>query len=63
MQGQLNVRLESKSKIQSLSNVDGSEDRSFLIFMVLFPLINVAICFAGGYAVMLSYSKSVKIEH
>ena len=26
--------------------------------MVLFPLINVAICFAGGYAVMLSYSKS-----
>ena len=33
------------------------EDRSFFFYMVVFPLINIAICFLGAYSIMQSYSE------
>ena len=33
------------------------EDRSFFIYMVVFPLINIAICIIGAFTIMQSYSK------
>ena len=33
------------------------EDRSFFIYMVVFPLINIAICIFGAYTIMQSYSE------
>ena len=33
------------------------EDRSFFIYMVVFPLINIAICIIGAFTIMQSYSE------
>lgn len=35
------------------------EDRSFFFYMVVFPLINIAICFFGAYSIMQSYSECI----
>ena len=54
---ELNSESIRSTRLGSLHYDRDIEDRSFFFYMVVFPLINIAICFLGAYSIMQSYSE------
>ena len=54
---ELNSESIRSTRLGSLHYDRDIEDRSFFFYMVVFPLINIAICFLGAYLIMQSYSE------